>query len=252
MLFKRTICALIALVTVIISCDNDTDDEPTPTDTIKPTVTITSPSAGGVVTAGDNLFLQMICADNVVLGSARIKIFRDEEYPTLSGQWEYDATVDIFSRGPRVINLKIPVPVTADSGIYSVAVSLLDTKRNRAEDTVTFAVYSAYDTIPPQINLTAPNHAGRITIPPGASISILGSVTDNKAISRVDLELFHEKSYTESRIDRKSFNVALSHSLNEVFVIPNGLVNADLKLVIRTMDVDGNISRQEFFYHVSS
>lgn len=121
---------------VLVSCDDD-DDE-VDLDVTDPTITITSPSAGDIFAAGDEVELRANIEDNLGLEEVRVFVTRPDG---TNQQIEDDDISDFLNDNTeKDIELDIQLDANAAAGAYTIIVEAEDEQENTASESVVITV----------------------------------------------------------------------------------------------------------------
>ncbi len=133
---KQKFIYAFAIVSTLFlgSCSSDSSSD---ADTQKPSIIIYKPLDGDIITAGQDLLVDIDFADNVGLASYKIEIHADDdghEHRKKDGQphqeWTYEYSQTISGKNVSK-ELAIPVPAGTE-GEYHFGVYAIDTSGNQA------------------------------------------------------------------------------------------------------------------------
>ena len=180
-------------------------------DTTKPTIDITSPEDGAIITA-ESTIINFTASDDVALSSVEID-FNSTGYVSATdlgnGNYEYEAT--------NLVN-----------GItYNYTVKAVDTSDNQANNTRSFTVNiteisDPEDTEDPKVNITSPIDGAIIT---AESITINFTASDDVALSSVEIN-FNSTGYVS----------ATDLGDGEYSYEATGLIDGDYNYTVKAVD----------------
>ena len=159
---------LIASFAVLMSCN---DDEPNPTDSSNPVITVTAPSGPVTVQSGDEVTLDILFTDNN--GLASISVVSTElsinESESLNGEtsFRYQETLTI----------------TGDAGTYTFLVTVTDAAGN--ETSATFDITIEAQDASPVITVTTPMDG--VTVTSGSDLAFDIQFADDNGLASVAL-----------------------------------------------------------------
>jgi hypothetical protein len=141
---------IIPLMLLIISASckkNSTTEPPLPTpDTTVPSIVLTDPTPGKILTLGSTLHLQMDLSDNIELKSYKVTIAKSLKGVQTS-DWGFTQTWTIAAgKKTFVVNhneILIPLTVTGNqttTGNYDMVITCLDTSNNETSKSLTIVL----------------------------------------------------------------------------------------------------------------
>jgi hypothetical protein len=140
---KKLMMYALAGALIFTACKKD-DEEPTPTtpsDSTKPTLTLTAPAANLGINAGAILHIEGTAKDETDLASVKISI---------SGAFAQDSTVTVVGK-EAAFKLMLPIPATV-TGAASVSVTAIDAAGNESDAATAAITVKAADKVKPVIN----------------------------------------------------------------------------------------------------
>ncbi|MCH8745721.1 MAG: hypothetical protein IIB31_08750, partial [Chloroflexi bacterium] len=134
-------------------------------DTTPPTVSITSPADGAVLTAG-SVTVTGAASDDTGLSQVELRVG--------TGAWQQATGTSSWSS-----------PVTLTPGVNTVTARATDTAGNFT-DTVITVTYNPADTTPPTVSITSPADGAVLT---AGSVTVTGAASDDTGLSQVELRV---------------------------------------------------------------
>ena len=238
---------MIAGTMVFGACKKDEDPVATPADTTKPTITVTSPTDGQTITAGDMLSIAGKAMDNSNLKSFSVNA-------AFAGNTLIDTVTTISGKEHSFTQT---LPTTGwPAGAYTFTFTSTDAANNVSAATVvnvTIKAAGPVDNEKPKVNSVS------ITIPSGNKLNsnfenrFNVKVTENMALDYITVEVFNlhsgspvsigmTKVENSSITDPKSFDGEVRVNLAN---LGGSVLNWDGKIVVKAYDKAGNIGELE-------
>jgi len=183
-------------------------EPPPPVDTVAPTVEITAPADGALVSA--LLTVSGSAADNVALAAIEVQI-DGGAFESASGaaSWTFDLDTTQLADGP-----------------HSITARATDTAGLQASAAVQVNVDNAIvDLQPPQVNISSPLDGATV----GGAITMTGTASDDMALGRVEVQ-----------VDDGSWQEASGSSSWSLPIDTQQLVSGPHTLTARAVDSSGN------------
>jgi len=162
-------------------------------DTVKPTISIASPSSGSTFTTS-TITVSGIASDNVGISKVEVKVG--------AGSWQLASGTTSWSK-----------QVTLSPGSNTIYARATDTSENTKETSVT-VTYIPSDTIDPTISVTSPSNGSAFTT---SAITVSGTASDNVGINKVEVKIGAGSWQLVSGTQSWSKQVTLSPGSNTIY-----------------------------------
>ncbi|MFN3917779.1 MAG: DUF4625 domain-containing protein [Flavobacteriales bacterium] len=206
---------------------------------------ITSASGDATVQVGTKLNLTATITDNKELKQLKIDIhdlFDGHGHRSFSPF----SIVQIFtiSGSSYSFNGQIDIPVNAATGPYHAVFYALDESGNQSKFREhDFTIVNPGEQ--PIISITSPDFSTSVSFSVGTSFSVIGSITDNTGLEKIEV-LFEKANSPGAPIYDVDFNVVGVTSWdfqtdgNVSIQIPIGASTGNYNLIVKVKDIDGN------------
>lgn len=266
---KISILSLAVFGLVFTACDGD-DDNNTAQDLVAPQIqsaTINSKSADIEAPAGNDIHVDAHLTDNEWLGQLKVDI-HDQFDGHAHGKrneidWAEVRTIDLSGKEEH-IHEDITVPGDAKAGPYHAIFRVIDREGNEGQ--LVELDFTVTNGTQPVINITAPDFNDHVDVTKGATLDIMGTITDDTDLDEIVVVLeeehddhMHGKTNNEEPpIYEEDFDLTGSSDTSWDFqtdggvsiTIPTDAEAGDYKLEVIATDSDGNVSIFEGEVHI--
>ncbi|KAB1065661.1 DUF4625 domain-containing protein [Salibacter halophilus] len=137
---KKVSLFMMAISLAFVSCNKDDDDDNNQnTDTIKPVVTVMSPSGHSEFAPGDTIHFEGEAVDDKALSEMKVDIHwagdghgHGGKRASVAEKWDEEFIFELSGREYHV-HEHLTIPANADTGMHHLIVTALDKAGNQSE-----------------------------------------------------------------------------------------------------------------------
>ncbi len=218
--------SVLCLSLFFTSCKDDVN-----LDLEKPEVVVNNPVNGTQLQTGESFEVNATFSDDILLKGYSIQFSSPLESGSLPlGIWDNEIT-GTLSNALETVTETITVPTDISAGQYVMTVTGMDDKDKDSDAVeITLDVLNASDLIAPSIDITAPDFGVTLTLDPGTSFTVDGTITDNAGLFKAGVQLLDDNGDVLTDFINDA-NGATSYTVAETFAAPLDAGTYTLKAV---------------------
>lgn len=238
----------------ISSCKKD--ENSTPKDTTKPSVSLTSPNDKDEFISGNEISISATITDDTELSQAKIEIHEafdgHTHLKTGATAFEWDSIIDLTGK-QTTLNIKVAIPIDVAAGTYHFTIKVLDKAGNEADFVeADIVLKNADDLVAPTLNVVPTPSVGtdnEIHLHGNdKELTLVATVTDDKGLKAYEIKLIN-KGTKVNYIDIDGELNGTSDGFTEKITFDDAWPKGDYLLVIEAFDLKNNDVDVEFDVH---